>query len=144
MKKNFNVIQIRGIKGLIIAIGVGICLAAGFILFPGYVCMYAWNFISSYVENMPAIGIIQGLLLWGIIVASYFVLKKDRVVVCFKTPEGLSEDELKAVFEDVKKQAKEDPVLQAMLKAREAELKLKNPEAQDNEQEVAETTESKS
>ena len=143
MKKNLNVIQIRGIKGLIIAIGVGICLAAGFIAFPGFVCMYIWNFIAKYVENMPSIGIIQGLLLWGIIVASYFVLKKDRVVVCFKTPEGLSEDELKAVFEDVKKQAKEDPVLQAMLKAREAELKLKNPETQNNEQEVAETTESK-
>ena len=143
MKKNLNVIQIRGIKGLIIAIGVGICLAAGFIVFPGFVCMYFWNFIAKYVENMPSIGVIQGLLLWGIIVASYFILKRDRVVVCFKTPEGLSEDELKAVFEDVKKQAKEDPVLQAMLKARETELKLKNTETQNNEQDVAETTESK-
>ena len=143
MKKNFNVIQIRGIKGLIIAIGVGICLAAGFILFPGYVCMYGWNFIAKYAENMPAIGIIQGLLLWGIIVASYFILKKDKVVVCFKSPEGLSEEELKAVFEDVKKQANEDPVLKAMLKARETELKLKTSETQTSNQEDTETTEAK-
>lgn len=143
MKKNFNVIQIRGIKGLIIAIGVGICLAAGFILFPGYVCMYGWNFIAKYAETMPAIGIIQGLLLWGIIIASYFILKKDKVVVCFKTPEGLSEEELKAVFEDVKKQANEDPVLKAMLKARETELKLKTYETQTSNQEDTETTEAK-
>lgn len=143
MKKNFNVIQIRGIKGLIIAIGVGICLAAGFILFPGYVCMYCWNFVAKYAVNMPSIGIIQGLLLWGIIVASYFILKKDKVVVCFKTPEGLSEEELKAVFEDVKKQASEDPVLKSMLKAREAELKLKISETQTNNQEEDETTEAK-
>ena len=48
----------------------------------------------------------------------------------------MSEDELKAVFEDVKKQSKEDPILQAMLKAREAELKYKaQEELKNNDQE---------
>ena len=42
-----------------------------------------------------------------------------------KSPQGLSEEELKAVFADVKRQSLEDPILQAMLKAREAELKYK-------------------
>ena len=37
--------------------------------------------------------------------------------------EGLSEEELKAVFADIKKQSIEDPILHAMMKAREAELK---------------------
>ena len=124
MKKNMNVIQIRGIRGLIIAVFVGCCLAAGFIAFPGFLCMALWNIIAEHVQEIPSIGIIQGLLLWGIMVASYFAFKKDRVVVCFKTPQGLSEEELKAVFADLKKQSEEDPVLQAMLKAREAELKL--------------------
>ena len=35
MKKNLKVIQIKGIRGLILAGLVVICLAAGFIAFPG-------------------------------------------------------------------------------------------------------------
>lgn len=131
MKKNLNVIQIKGIRGLIIAGLVVCCLAAGFIAFPGWVGMHIWNFISAQVESMPAIGLFQGILLWGIIIAAYFTFRKEKVVVCMKTPQGLSEEELKAVFADVKKQAQEDPILQAMLKAREAELKYK---AQESEQ----------
>lgn len=128
MRNNLNVIQIRGIKGLIIAGLVVSCLAAGFIVFPGWVAMHLWNLAAFYIENIPAIGLIQGVLLWGIIIASYFTFKKDRVVVCFKSPKGLTEEELKAVFADIKKQSVEDPILQAMLKAREAELKIKEQE----------------
>ena len=133
MRNNLNVIQIRGIRGLIIAGLVVCCLAAGFIVFPGWVGMHLWNIAASYIENLPAIGLIQGILLWGIIIASYFTFKKDRVVICFKSPKGLKEDELKAVFADIKKQSIEDPILQAMLKAREAELKIKAQESEENE-----------
>lgn len=130
MKKNLNVIQIKGIRGLIIAGLVVCCLAAGFIAFPGWVGMHIWNFVAAQVESMPAIGLFQGILLWGIIIAAYFTFRKEKVVVCMKTPQGLSEEELKAVFADVKKQAQEDPILQAMLKAREAELKYKSQESE--------------
>ena len=50
-----------------------------------------------------------------------------------KSPQGLSEEELKAVFADMKRQAKEDPILQAMMKAREAELKYKLQQEIDSE-----------
>ena len=136
MKKNMNVIQIRGIRGLIIAIFVGCCLAAGFIAFPGFLCMSVWNLIAERVQEIPSIGIIQGLLLWGIMIAAYFAFKKDRVVVCFKTPQGLSEEELKAVFADLKKQSEEDPVLKAMLKAREAELKIQKNSSEEESKPV--------
>ena len=135
MKKKMNVIQIKGIRGLIIAAFVVCCLAAGFIAFPGFLCMFIWNACVSHFSNIPSIGIIQGLLLWGIMVAAYFTFKKDRFVVCFKTPEGLSEEELKAVFADMKQQSAEDPIIQAMMKAREAELKIKKME---NESDCAE------
>ena len=125
MKKNLNIIQIKGIKGLIFAGFVVTCLAAGFIAFPGWVCMQLWNIIALYTTSMPTIGILQGLLLWGILVVSYMVFRKERVVVCVKTPQGLSEEELKMVLADMKKQAQEDPMFQALMKAREAELKYK-------------------
>ena len=131
MKKNLNVIQIKGVKGLIMLVMVGCCLVAGFIVFPGWVAMNIWNVLASLVNNAPSIGIIQGVLLWGIIVASYFTFRKERVVVCMKTPQGLNEEELKAVFDDIKKQTQDDKIIQAMLKARETELKL-NEKEEDN------------
>ena len=49
----------------------------------------------------------------------------------------LSDEELKAVFADIKRQAEIDPVLHAMMKAREAELKFKSfEEAQLNSDET--------
>ena len=131
MKKKLNVIQIKGVKGLIMLVMVGCCLVAGFIVFPGWVAMNIWNVLASLVNNAPSIGIIQGVLLWGIIVASYFTFRKERVVVCMKTPQGLNEEELKAVFADIKKQTQDDKIIQAMLKARETELKL-NEKEEDN------------
>lgn len=128
MKKNLNVIQIKGIRGLIFAGFVITCLGAGFIIFPGWVGMHIWNALAAYAQEVPSIGIIQGVLLWGIIMTTYFIFRKDKVVVCFKTPEGLSEEELKTVFADIKKQSESDPVLQAMIRAREAELKIQNKE----------------
>ena len=61
----------------------------------------------------------------GILAVSYFIFRKEKVVVCMKTPQALSEEELKTVFADIKKQSLEDPILHAMMKAREAELKYK-------------------
>ena len=136
MKKNLNVIQIKGVKGLIMLVMVGCCLVAGFIVFPGWVAMNIWNVLASLVNNAPSIGIIQGVLLWGIIVASYFTFRKERVVVCMKTPQGLNEEELKAVFADIKKQTQDDKIIQAMLKARVTELKLNEKEEDNKKTEI--------
>ena len=136
MKKNLNVIQIKGVKGLIMLVMVGCCLVAGFIVFPGWVAMNIWNVLASLVNNAPSIGLIQGVLLWGIIVASYFTFRKERVVVCMKTPQGLNEEELKAVFADIKKQTQDDKIIQAMLKARETELKLNEKEEDNKKTEI--------
>lgn len=109
------------------------CLAAGFIVFPGWVAMSVWNFAASYSLQVPTIGIFQGGLLWGILVASYFTFRKDKFVVCMRTPQGLNEEELKAVFADIKKQADDEKILQSMLKARETELKLKETKTDSEE-----------
>ena len=126
MKKNLNVIQINGTRGILIVIGFVSCLAAGFIYFPGWLAMHIWNFISSYIEQMPSIGIIQGILLWGIVAASYFTFRKEKLVVCMRASEGLNEDELKKVFADIRERAENDTLIQSMIKARQAELRIKN------------------
>ena len=142
MKHNMNVIEIRGIRGLIITGCAICCLAVGFIGFPGWILMHLWNYLASFSPEVPAIGIVQGVLLWGIVIASYFAFKKDKFIVCFRTPKGLSEDELKSVFADLKECSKEDLILKSMLKARETELKLKaeEPKSADQEETVTSKT----
>ena len=125
MKKNLNVIQIKGLRGLMMVGLLACCLFAGFVVFPGMVAMHAWNFVARYFLQIPSIGIVQGVLLWGILVAAYFTFRKEKLIVCMKSSEGLNEEELKAVFADVKRQAQDDKILQAMMKARETELKIK-------------------
>ena len=138
MKHDMNVIEIRGIRGLIITGGIVCCLAVGFIGFPGWVFMHIWNYFASFSLDVPAIGIIQGILLWGIVIASYFAFRKDKFIVCVKSPKGLSEDELKSVFADLKESTKEDIVLKTMLKAREAELKYKAEKEKESEEQETE------
>ena len=128
MKKNLNVIQIKGLRGLIIAGLIVSCLIAGFLVFPGWIAMNLWNYVASHLISIPLIGLFQGSLLWAIVVAAYFTFRKERVIVCMKSPQGLSEDELKAVLADMKRQSQEDPILQAMMKAREAELRYRAQE----------------
>ena len=123
-----NIIKINGIKGIATLIMAGSCLFAGFVVFPGWVAMNIWNYLASLTLTVPSIGLVQGVLLWGIMIALYFITRKERLVICVKSPQGLSEEELKTVFAEMKKRAQDDTVIQAMMKARETELKLKEPE----------------
>ena len=126
MKKGFNIIQIKGFRGILYLLFIGCCLTAGFGWFPGWICMKLWNLASECVVQIPSIGILQGILLWGIIAASYFTFRKEKLVVCMKASEGLSEEELKAVFADVRKIAQNETILKSMIKAHEAELRIRN------------------
>ena len=72
------VIQIKGVRGIILAGFIVCCLIAGFIAFPGLVLMYLWNYMTTYLQTIPAIGLFQGILLWGIILASYFLFRKEK------------------------------------------------------------------
>ncbi len=73
-----KIIQIDGFKGLITAAFIGICLFAGFVVFPGMVSMHLWN---KYLVNLfmfPVLDVFQGVLLWGIIAITYCILSKKR------------------------------------------------------------------
>lgn len=126
MKKSFNVIQINGFRGILYLAFIGVCLAAGFGWFPGWLCMKLWNVIAANFIQLPLIGIFQGMLLWGIIAGAYFTFRKNKLVVCMKASEGLSEEELKAIFADMKRTVQDDAFMQSMIKARRAELKINN------------------
>ena len=81
MRKNTKIIQITGIKGILIALFVLTCAIAGFVAFPGLVAMNVWNYFAKDV--VPTINLYQGILLWGIIALIYFIANKQSFSVSF-------------------------------------------------------------
>ena len=97
-----KIIQIDGIKGLITAAFMGVCLFAGFVLFPGQVAMTLWNkyLVSSFM--FPTLDLLQGVLLWGIVAISYCIVSKKGLAVSFKNTPEISDEELDAIIKGAK------------------------------------------
>ena len=125
MKKNFNVIQINGIKGLIMAGGIVACLFAGFVMFPGIVMKTVWNFISSSIGIIPQIATLQGVLLWGIVVVSYFAFRRKGLMVEFKSADDLSRDEMDEVMQRISMERQSDILTKALMNAKKMEDEAK-------------------
>lgn len=112
MKKNkLRVIQISGIRGLLSAAFVVVCLIAGFVGFPALVLNKLWNHVADITGTIPYINMFQGLILWAILAVSYMILnKKQRYLVAFEPKTNRREikdiiNEIKAQSAELKKEA---------------------------------------
>lgn len=98
-----KVLKIDGIKGMITMAFVGICLFAGFVIFPGYVSMTLWNKFLAATMEFPVINVLQGILLWGIAVVAYCIVFKNGFAVSFlRNPSELSEAELNMIMQNAR------------------------------------------
>ena len=79
MRKNARIIQISGLRGLLFALFVVVCLIMGFVTFPGIVAMCIWNMAAASFTSIPQINVIQGILLWVIIALSIYMSGGGRV-----------------------------------------------------------------
>lgn len=135
-KRKTKVIQISGIRGLITAAFVAVCLAAGFIAFPGIVAMYLWNYAASFTYSVPALNIYQGILLWAIVgISGYIINDRKKFLVAFKAPEELSDEEMKKLMERVKIQSQAQMLNSMILKSNELKALEKNNETSEIKQE---------
>ena len=130
MRRNARIIQINGFRGLLTALFIITCLAAGFIAFPGFVAMNIWNYFAG--SNVPQINLYQGILLWAIIFLTYFIATKQRVAVSFASPRELNEEELKTLMERVKMQSQARMINKMILKNLEENEKI-SQNVSDNE-----------
>ena len=107
MKKNkLRVIQISGIRGLLSAAFIVVCLAAGFIVFPALVLNKLWNHIADITGAIPYINMFQGLILWAILAVSYLIInKKQKYLVAFEPQ--TSKREIKDIINEIKSQTAE-------------------------------------
>ena len=92
MKK--RIIQINGFGGILMALFIVSCLIAGFVGFPALVSMFAWNYIAVKTGSVMTISYLGGLLLWGIIVLSYFIFHKRHTIVSFGLSGNITKEEL--------------------------------------------------
>lgn len=106
MNKNYKVIKINGFRGILTAIFVIGCAAAGFIIFPGWMCMNIWNALVSQTSVLPAMSLLHGSILWAIIALSIYALNNNRSLVGFSSHPVLSEEQIKDIMDRVKKNTK--------------------------------------
>lgn len=104
MRKNAKIIQISGLRGLLLAVFIITCLIAGFVVFPGFGAMYLWNITMASSFSLPAINIFQGILLWLIAALIFYLTGGSQSVVQFKSTSQLSDYELKELMSRIKKQ----------------------------------------
>lgn len=104
MRKNTKVIQIFGIRGLLTLAFIGVCLFAGFVIFPGLVAMKVWNHFALQYMLFPAINIYQGCLLWVIAALSIYLISGQKLFVSFEAPKALDKKELETLLKRVHEQ----------------------------------------
>lgn len=103
MRRNYNVIKINGIKGLFVAAFIIGCLIAGFLTFPGWVCMNLWNFAADMFPQMPQMQMIHGILLWCILGLSLYALNRGNFAISIGGPtrSARNEERIKELLKQI-------------------------------------------
>lgn len=121
-KNNVRVIQINGLRGLLLTFFMISCLVAGFIAFPAFMSMNVWNYFAVKSGSMPLINLQEGILLWAIIVLCGFVFCKRKFIVSFSAEDELSESHVQRISSKVKEinsPVQQDELNQEIKKAEE-------------------------
>jgi len=85
MNKNFKIFQIHGLSGLLL-IGFALTgLFCGFVLFPVWAVMIAWNNIVFSIYHGPSINYIQASMLWAIVIICVYLTLKNSISVKIHT-----------------------------------------------------------
>ena len=102
MKKNFKVITINGIRGILAVIFIALGLIAGFIISPGWVCMTVWNHYLSDSTIVSSMNLFQGIVLWAIIALTLYALNGKHQLIGFGNYPSLSRDQIRDIMNRAK------------------------------------------
>ena len=128
MKRKTRIIQISGIRGLLMAAFIGVCLAAGFVAFPGYAAMKTWNYLASFElmgNIIPAIALYQGVILWAIFAGlCYAINDKKKYLVAMKNSHEITDEEIKKILDNIKVQAQTQTINSMLVKPENIEKEI--------------------
>lgn len=102
-KNKFSIIKINGFKGIALVVFLIGCFAAGFMIFPGWLCMNIWNFVASYFNSLPHMELLHGCLLWAIIALSFYALNSDVFSISFGSarPRPIPDERIKEIIKQI-------------------------------------------
>ena len=106
MNKNFRVITINGIRGIIVAIFIVMGLIAGFIVSPGWACMKMWNHFMQDSNIFAQMNLLQGIMMWAMIALSLYALNNKKAVIGFGSYPGLTPEQIRSVVARAKRDEK--------------------------------------
>lgn len=92
MNKNFKILQIHGLIGLLFIGIVLVGLFSGFVLFPIWAIMTGWNEIVTSIHGGPSINYCQASLLWTFTVICFYLVLKNSISIKFHNSETLDEE----------------------------------------------------
>lgn len=100
MNKNFKVIQINGLSGILLLGFIIAGIICGFALFPIWVIMIGWNELSTSFFNGPVINYNQAFLLWLFIVLCSYLFLRNSVTIKFQKTNESDPEEIEKIVED--------------------------------------------
>ena len=106
MNRRGKIIEIRGFKGLILAIFIACCIITGFAVFPGYIAMNIWNFTAKYISNLPSMQLIHGVMLWAIIFLIWYAFSGKQFALHFGYDP--SDEKIQELMEQIKRENEEE------------------------------------
>lgn len=98
MKRNFKVITINGIRGILAVIFIALGLIAGFVISPGWVCMTVWNHYFSTSTVISSMNLLQGILLWTMIALTLYALNGKNQLIGFGNYPSISRDQIREIM----------------------------------------------
>ena len=128
MRKGPKIIQINGFRGILTAGFIVTCLVAGFVIFPAKVAEGLWNYVATTYISMPQINVLQGILLWAMIVLSIYLLNNKNFSISFSQPAELSEDEMKILMDRIKIQQRAQKLNAMIMKSNDIKIIKKDIE----------------
>lgn len=111
MKNRYTVIQINGLRGLLLILFLAGCAVSGFIFFPAWCCMKIWNALTGYVSGMPLMEIKHGIMLWLIIALSSYASLSNKLKFGMVSKSEFVDNALNPLKNDVKPEAADAPVV---------------------------------
>lgn len=92
MNKHFRIVDVNGFRGLMLFLFILLCLACGFIAFPGFVAMTLWNMLATSI-SLPEINMLQGILLWAIVAFAIYMFSNHKVVIVMQSRHKVTKGE---------------------------------------------------
>lgn len=128
MQKGPKIIQISGVRGILLTIFITTCLTAGFVVFPAKVAQCIWNYVATTYIAIPQINLIQGTLLWAMTALSIYLLNNRKFAISFQRPMELSDDEMKVLMDRIRMQKQAQKLNAMILKSNDIKIIKKDIE----------------